>query len=571
MSKSVVANLLLLASTLLAFYVLPAQLPVNGLIAHYALNNSANDESRYHNHGVIIGGVARTTDRFGNPCGAMHFDGHSGYIRVAGSPSLQLPYNAITIAAWVKIDNPTTGSDKWITLVCKGSYTIENPANPQYRFQLFQGSRQSTVSVNTEFTEYDQLFNTHPFNINQWYFCVLVYDGYAVYVYQDGVNIFHFPYNGLFNANTDDLEIGHDVPGSTEFFSGAIDDLRIYDRALLPNEIEKLYNDKSGYNYADDFELSDVPVIKKNTDAGKCHAEVDLITPGLSTVCGTASIVQVAGPANHSPVTVGRHYVKYVATNDVGSVQTYGYDVWVVDNAPPVLACPPSVIITTTGAQPVAVNYTIPIATDNCPGVKTEIVSGPLPGTMCRPGNYDVTCKATDASGNVIQCSFNLNVKDVVKQLPPPAAKTDTAVTYKPAIVTPVQPKLVGDTVLVKDSVILTNCIVTFIIYDGGIEDNDTVSVYFNDKELASKVRLQNRKKNTLDNITKMTVALEKGKRNYLVSRAWNTGNTWPNSATIDVYSGVINTEEDMRGKKAIRKIIESVPGQSGAIVITCN
>lgn len=571
MSKQGVTNLVLLSCILLVFCRLPAQLPANGLIAYYALNNSANDESRYHNHGVVTGNVMHTTDRFGNPCGAMHFDGRTGYIRVPGSASLQLPYNAITIAAWVKIDNPASGTDKWITLVCKGSYATETPTNPQYRFQLFQGGRQSTVSVNTEFTEYDQLFSTHTFNFNQWYFYALVYDGHTVYVYLDGVNIFQFPYTGVFNANTDDLEIGHDVPGSTEFFAGAIDDLRIYDRALLQSEIEKLYNDKSGNSYANDFEINDVPAIVKSADAGKCYAEVNLITPGVVAGCGTAGIVQVAGPPDHSPFTVGRHYVKYVATNDAGRAQTYGYDVLVKDNAPPVLACPPPVIIATTGALPVAVNYTMPIATDNCPGVKTEVVSGPLPGAMCQPGTYYVTCKATDVSGNFTQCGFNISVKNIVKPLPVPAAKVDAAAKNKPAIVVPVPPVPVNDTVLVKDSVILTNCVVTFIIYDGGVEDDDTVSVYLNDKELVGKIRLQNRKKNTLNNITRMTVTLEQGKRNYLVSKAWNTGKTWPNSATIDVYPGVINTEEDMRGKKAIRKVIESVPGQSGAIVVTCN
>jgi hypothetical protein len=45
------------------------------VIAHYPFDNSVKDISGNNNHGRNIGGVSSTKDRFGNPCGAMFFDG----------------------------------------------------------------------------------------------------------------------------------------------------------------------------------------------------------------------------------------------------------------------------------------------------------------------------------------------------------------------------------------------------------------------------------------------------------------------------------------------------------------
>ncbi|MDR9488701.1 hypothetical protein, partial [Salibacter sp.] len=61
---------------------LPPNVPSNGLIAWYPFNGNANDESTFNNDGVPSGGVALTTDRFGNSNSAYYFDGVDDFIEV---------------------------------------------------------------------------------------------------------------------------------------------------------------------------------------------------------------------------------------------------------------------------------------------------------------------------------------------------------------------------------------------------------------------------------------------------------------------------------------------------------
>ena len=48
-------------------------------------------------------------------------------------------------------------------------------------------------------------------------------------------------HNTLYLDDGRDLRIGVDHPGGPEFFNGFIDDIRIYNRALSPDEVEMIY------------------------------------------------------------------------------------------------------------------------------------------------------------------------------------------------------------------------------------------------------------------------------------------------------------------------------------------
>ena len=208
------------------------------LIARYLFNRDAKDASGNNNHGNILGNVTATEDRFGNKCGAMFFDGQSGFVSVPSSPSLELPYDQLTITAWFKLTYPAEISGlKWATICCKSDLATEDNTHPQYRLQPTEW----TVSVNTEFTE---SYETN-FGYDTWYFYAVTYDGQTVRAYLDGQKGFEFDYYTRFNENSSPLEIGRDVPGNTEYLHGSLDDLRIYNRALSDAEINKLFLDQS--------------------------------------------------------------------------------------------------------------------------------------------------------------------------------------------------------------------------------------------------------------------------------------------------------------------------------------
>lgn len=238
-------NIPILLITLLFFSTSRAQNIDNGLIAFYSFDKdpSSNvdlkikDGSRYNNDGTYIGNPTFVEDRYGVDCRAIFFDGDS-YVTIPDSRSLSSPTTQFTATVWVKIADGADFFKQWLTILCKSDNSLETVNSPHYRVQ----ATAQTVSLNTEFTEdfIPQL------SYDTWYFYAYVYDGNIVRVYLDGLLAFEYNYSGRLYPNSMPLEIGRDLPGVPEYFNGAMDELRIYKRALLEHEIVQLYLDDSG-------------------------------------------------------------------------------------------------------------------------------------------------------------------------------------------------------------------------------------------------------------------------------------------------------------------------------------
>jgi hypothetical protein len=81
------------------------------------------------------------------------------------------------------------------------------------------------------------------------------------------------------------------------------------------------------------------------------------------------------------------------------------------DTTPPEIVCPSDIVVGNDPGQCSAVvNFPVPNATDNRPGVVVEC--DPAPGSVFQKGPTQVACTATDAAGNTASCSFNVVVKD---------------------------------------------------------------------------------------------------------------------------------------------------------------
>jgi hypothetical protein len=78
----------------------PADLPRDGLIAHWAGDGDARDSAGSH-QGKVGKGVAFTADRHGKAKGAFPFNGRSGFITVPDRDTLDAD-EALTLSAWIK-------------------------------------------------------------------------------------------------------------------------------------------------------------------------------------------------------------------------------------------------------------------------------------------------------------------------------------------------------------------------------------------------------------------------------------------------------------------------------------
>jgi hypothetical protein len=382
------------------------------LIAHYPCDNSALDISKNKNNGIMIGGVTAVADRFGNPCSALKFNGINGFIEVPNSPSLESPVYAFSATGWFKIEDvPLLRGLNWLTLICKGSKTPETPENPQYRVQTFQSRLQSTISINTDFTEYDMDFHKHLFEFGKWHFYALVYDGQFVKAYLDSHKIWEFAYNKPLIQNSDPLHIAKDVPGGMEFFCGSLDDVRIFLSPLTEAQITRIYRDVPANPIEEEFSMICPGDIIAYTEKDGCYSVINYPEPELRINCGKASLSRISGLPQGSRFPVGVSQISFEATGSTGQKKTCDYKITVEDREPPLIICSNDIVldIKDEGQNDIECVYPLATASDNC-SAEVRLIKGIPSGGRFPVGASELVFEATDKSGNSARCNFNVLV-----------------------------------------------------------------------------------------------------------------------------------------------------------------
>ena len=217
----------------------------DGLIAYYPFDGNANDASGSGNHGTTHG-VTLTTDRFGNANKAYRFDGNA-YIEVPDSDSLHNIAKAVSISAWVNategyLGGGVTPGSGYISVACKGY------ANRQYAMQIDNCDDWIFTLKDSEMIKCG---STSGYSIGVWQHVALIWDGATIKTYVNGILAGEKTFKSVLSKNDEPLYIGMDpgdtgafgeVSSQTEYLIGALDDLRIYNRALSAAEVKALYD-----------------------------------------------------------------------------------------------------------------------------------------------------------------------------------------------------------------------------------------------------------------------------------------------------------------------------------------
>jgi hypothetical protein len=211
----------------------------NGLVAYYPLNGNADDFSGNGNNG-IVNGATLTIDRFGNQNSAYLFSPSSSIVSYT---NIGITGNSNrTISLWINILQSPTFPDG--LLIFFGDQSSVG-SSFGLRYSGFVGQYQDGLfDMNAFYTEeYAQYYN---FNTNQWFQVVLTYGGSmaGLQYYFNGNLATNNPdigyhYTDTLNTTPTDLYIGSN--GLTEGFTGAINNVRIYNRVLSSNEVAQLY------------------------------------------------------------------------------------------------------------------------------------------------------------------------------------------------------------------------------------------------------------------------------------------------------------------------------------------
>ena len=209
----------------------------SGLVAAYGFSEGSGttttDATGKGHTGTISGATWTSVGRYGN---ALSFNGTTSYVNLGNASDLQIT-GSMTWSAWIfATANPA--DDGQIIAKSLGS-------GWQFKTSPDTGPHTFGVGVSPNNSSITQRYSTTVRQLNTWYHVAGVYDATArtLNIYVNGVLD-----NGVlrgtvpasqFNAATN-VNIGRRAAGY--YFQGTIDEVRVYNRALTPAEIQSDMN-----------------------------------------------------------------------------------------------------------------------------------------------------------------------------------------------------------------------------------------------------------------------------------------------------------------------------------------
>jgi hypothetical protein len=269
--------------------IAPPPAPI-GLVAAYGFDenqgNQTADSSGQFNNGTVQGATWTTSGKFGN---ALVFNGTSSLVSIPDAPSLDLT-SAMTLSAWV---NPSGGLSGWSNVIKKevDSYFLSahTPNGGPGGGATIGGSCCPSARQSS------------PLALNTWTHLALTYDGSAVRLYRNGTLVSTTGASGQISPTSLPLRIGGDAVYG-EFVQGRIDEVRIYDRALSPSEIQAI-KDQPINQTGSILSISDAGVPPSEGDSGTSQMSFD-----VSLVPASAQTVTVQYGTANGTATAGSDY-----------------------------------------------------------------------------------------------------------------------------------------------------------------------------------------------------------------------------------------------------------------------
>jgi gliding motility-associated-like protein len=200
-----------------------AALPTNlqtGLVGYWPFCGNANDASGNGNNGTV-NGATLTTDRFGNTNSAYSFDGNDW---ISATRAHQAVFTA---SVWVQSMNGNC--NKPILDANNKSWELNSDcANGQLNFVVWNGGTYTYHSSNV------------ALGLNTWYHVVAVYSSSQIKIYVNG-SLITTQVTTAVPAISGVLNMGASLSGTSQYFTGKLDDVGLWSRALTLAEIQQLY------------------------------------------------------------------------------------------------------------------------------------------------------------------------------------------------------------------------------------------------------------------------------------------------------------------------------------------
>ncbi|MBP6091293.1 MAG: hypothetical protein KA521_08570, partial [Crocinitomicaceae bacterium] len=218
-SSTLTSNTTVSPSSVCSSAALPTNLQT-GLVGYWPFCGNANDASGNGNNGTV-NGATLTTDRFGNANSAYSFDGNDW---ISATRAHQAVFTA---SVWIQSTNGNC--NKPILDANNSSWELYSDcANGQLNFIMWNGGTFTYHSTNV------------ALGLNTWYHVVAVYSSSQVKVYVNG-SLITTQVTTAVPAISGVLNMGASLSGTTQYFTGKLDDVGLWSRALTLAEIQQLY------------------------------------------------------------------------------------------------------------------------------------------------------------------------------------------------------------------------------------------------------------------------------------------------------------------------------------------
>ena len=207
---------------------------ISGLVGWWKFDETngtiANDSSGYERHANMLGFDSNqscwTSGKIG---GSLTFDGVNDYAEVQGFYGIN-GQNPRTISAWIKTDSNNSTIMGW----------GRSSAGKEWKLSISDGNFRTSVWSGW-------VYGSNAADVNDWVYIASILPSEAsvssqiMHNFNGNLEILEIQEYSIFTGEDYTVKIGSSMNAGGKM-NGAIDDLRLYDRALSAAEVQALYN-----------------------------------------------------------------------------------------------------------------------------------------------------------------------------------------------------------------------------------------------------------------------------------------------------------------------------------------
>lgn len=210
-----------------------------GLVAYYPFEGNANDATPYANHGTIGGDATfETTTHPNGGSQNIKFDGLQDSVLVPNA--VQLISDFATIAFWIRVDeiNPNDAE----------AYVLDfGHWSERWKISLPKHTR-IVFTTNSKTSQFPSLISDMDSKDGNemvpgfWWHVIMTHDGEFNRIYVNGEMVNEVSAPGTLNSTALPFCMASNPVEGGQYFHGALDEVKLYNKAITAEEASKLYN-----------------------------------------------------------------------------------------------------------------------------------------------------------------------------------------------------------------------------------------------------------------------------------------------------------------------------------------